>query len=230
MSDINKDIIEALELGDVESFKTLCDQKMFTLRDNIFKNTSRSLMHEEEEPDATAVQNTTDDPTLDPGMEREYFLNSFEVGDVAITIKTIGVGRNKPVSVYLDDNRWEMFPGPIKAEKEATEFVQSDRYEKWKERKGLNNQPEPEGTEEEEGPGAAADEEKEEEPNSKEDKASSNKKPPVPKEKKSKKKPPANKKGKVKKKKKTKNESVLDNLKWTLKCGKPQRVIFENNE
>mgnify|MGYP000018710124 CR=1 FL=1 len=89
---------------------------------------------EEEDKDAVSVQGTTEDPTLDPEMSKEYFLNSFEEGDTLVTLKTIGVGRNKPVSVYFNEKRWEMFPGPKKAKSEAIKFIKSRQYEAWKER------------------------------------------------------------------------------------------------
>ena len=89
---------------------------------------------EEEDKSATAIQGTTEDPTLDPELSKEYFLSSFEEGDTLVTLKTIGVGRNKPVSVYYDEKRWEMFPGPKKAKSEAIKFINSKQYEAWKER------------------------------------------------------------------------------------------------
>ena len=87
----NKDIINALESKDFGLFETLVNQKCSEISLSAvgkrFNDISRSEMFEEEEADASAVQNTTDDPTLDPGMEREYFLKSFEVGDVLVTIQ-----------------------------------------------------------------------------------------------------------------------------------------------
>jgi hypothetical protein len=201
----NKDIINALESKNFDLFETLINQKCSEISlsavSKRFNNISRSEMFEEEE-DASAVQNTTDDPTLDPGMEREYFLKSFEVGDVLVTIKTIGVGKNKPVSVYLDDQRWEMFPGPIKAEEEATEFIKSDQYEQWKERKGLlnNNQPETDDEKEENTPPIEGDKEEKEDDDDEVTAAT------------------------------TKKESVLNNLKRILNLKKPQKVIFESDE
>ena len=219
----NKNIINALESKDFDLFETLVGQKCSEISlssvGKRFNNISRFRMFEEEgEEDATAVQNTTDDPTLDPGMEREYFLKSFEVGDVLVTIKTIGVGKNKPVSVWLDDQRWEMFPGPIKAEDEATEFIKSDQYEQWKERKGLNDQPEPEEEEEEIAP--PVEDEKEEKPDPEEEDKEEDKEEQAP--------PPPKKK--KKKEEATKKESVLNNLKHILDIRKPQKVIFESDE
>ena len=92
------------------------------------------MVTEEEGMTPAETQGTLEDPALDPGLEKEYFLKTIEVGDHVITLKTIGIGRNKPVSVYIDGYRWEMFPGPIKAEKETVAFVKSDHFDKWLER------------------------------------------------------------------------------------------------
>lgn len=90
------------------------------------------FLEQEEEPDKYDVQGTETDPALDPSMEREYFLKSFDEGDHSVSIKTIGVGRNKPVSVYINDVRWEMFPGPVRAEEEAKKFINSKNFDSWK--------------------------------------------------------------------------------------------------
>ncbi len=95
-------------------------------------NRSKDIMEEEENGN---IQGTMDDPTLDPSLEREYFHKSFEEGDSTVTIKTIGVGRNKPVSVYIDGMRWEMFTGPKTAEKETKKFLGSKQFENWKQSK-----------------------------------------------------------------------------------------------
>ena len=92
----------------------------------------KMMFMEEEEPDKYDVQGTETDPALDPSMDREYFLKSFDEGDHTVTIKTIGVGRNKPVSVYINDVRWEMFPGPLRAEEETKKFIKSKNFEEWK--------------------------------------------------------------------------------------------------
>ena len=95
---------------------------------------------EEEEKTSTSIQGTIDDPTLDPEMSKEFFLSSFEEGDTLVTLKTIGVGKNKPVSVYFDEMRWEMFPGPKRAKSEAIKFIKSKQYESWKDRHSMPKQ------------------------------------------------------------------------------------------
>jgi hypothetical protein len=205
----SRKIVDAFYSGDSESFKSLVNKKMLELAvpkiSEITAKSSRSIMSEEEGEEEAEIGSSisADDPTLDPSMEREYFLKSFEVGDVLVTIKTIGVGKNKPVSVYLDDQRWEMFPGPVNATKEAEEFVQSDQFEKWKERKGLLNKPD---KEEEKDVETSGDEEEKEEETKPTNKTDDNDKKDV------------------------KKESVLVGLKKTLVEGKPQRIVFKNKE
>ena len=127
---IGKKVIQMFKDGD-EDLKDL-------LRSELFESTrievSKSLLfeeEEEEEPDKIDDQGTGADPVLDPGMDREFFLKSFDVGDNTVTIKTIGVGKNKPVSSYINGVRWEMFPGPVKAEEESKKFIMSAAFEDW---------------------------------------------------------------------------------------------------
>ena len=49
---------------------------------------------------------TPDDTVLDPEFDKEFFLKSLVVGENRIVLKTLGVGKNKPVSVYINDERW----------------------------------------------------------------------------------------------------------------------------
>jgi len=104
------------------------------LQDKAAKMINEQYLLEEEEPDKIETQGTEADPVLDPSMDREFYLKSFEEGDDVVTIKTIGVGKNKPVSVYINDIRWEMFPGPINAEKEVKAFIKSDAFEGWRQK------------------------------------------------------------------------------------------------
>ena len=91
---------------------------------------------EEEVVDAAAAAvGTADDTVLDPAFEKEYFLKAFEIKNNAITIKSVGMGRNKPVSVYINDERWELFAGPVTAEKQVTEYIESGRFGKLQKKK-----------------------------------------------------------------------------------------------
>ncbi len=140
----SKNIIEALSDNRLDSAKELTRKSLAEVSlyyiDHVKNAVSKTIMTEEEDPpDKEDVQGTDEDPTLDPALDREYFLKSWEENGVLVTIKTIGVGKNKPVSVYFDDIRWEMFPGPINAEKHAKEFVRSKQYDLWRGRKGLKD-------------------------------------------------------------------------------------------
>jgi len=88
-----------------------------------------------EEDAAASAVGTPDDTVLDPAYEKEYFLKTFEVKNNTITIKSVGMGRNKPVSVYINDERWELFAGPKTAEKQVTEYIKSGMFEKAQEKK-----------------------------------------------------------------------------------------------
>ena len=128
---IGKQVIQMFKEGD-ESLKDLLRA---TLSESTRSAVSRDLLFEEEhedgEPDKIDAQGTEADPVLDPGMDREFFLKSFDVGENTVTIKTIGVGKNKPVSAYINGVRWEMFPGPIRAEEESKKFIMSSAFEDW---------------------------------------------------------------------------------------------------
>lgn len=141
----SKDIIDALSNNDLNLVKKITKKNLAEVSlsyiNHVKEATAKTSVTEAEEdpPDKEDVQGTEEDPILDPALDREYFLKSFEEGDVLVTIKTIGVGKNKPVSVYLDDVRWEMFPGPVNAEKHAKEFIKSKQYDLWRGRKGLKD-------------------------------------------------------------------------------------------
>jgi len=140
----SKDIIEALSNKEFSIAENIAKKSLAEVSLSYIghiKNTTAktSVTEAEEPPDKEDVQGTEEDPILDPALDREYFLKSFEEDGVLITIKTIGVGKNKPVSVYFDDVRWEMFPGPINAEKHAKEFIKSKQYDLWRGRKGLKD-------------------------------------------------------------------------------------------
>lgn len=91
----------------------------------------------------TVVTKTTEKPAtandpeiaLDPKLEKEFFLDSIIFHDHTITVKTLGTGPTAPVVVYIDDKRWEMFPGPKRALQAAKKHVktmaknpQNDKY------------------------------------------------------------------------------------------------------
>ena len=150
----SKEILKRIMKGEDPSFL----RDLFAEAANKVISDSFMIM-EEEEPDKYDIQGTDVDPALDPSLEREYFLKMFEVGENVVTIKTIGVGRNKPVSVYINDVRWEMFPGPVRAEKESKTFITSKHFEGWRGSKTSKQQEEAASAEE-----APAEEENKPEP------------------------------------------------------------------
>lgn len=99
--------------------------------DSLLRRTHALSEEGEVMPGPGETQGTLEDPALDPALEKEYFLKSIDQGKHTITLKTIGIGKNKPVSVYIDGFRWEMFPGPIKAESETIAFIKSKHFDKW---------------------------------------------------------------------------------------------------
>jgi len=60
---------------------------------------------------------------LDPSLEKEFFMKAFEEGGKRVTLKSMGTGKTAPVVVYVDEKRWEMFPGPKAAEKAVKEYI-----------------------------------------------------------------------------------------------------------
>ena len=68
---------------------------------------------------------TPDSPeiALDPTLEKEIFIDSFDIQGKNVVIKSLGLGATKPVVVYVDDKRWEVFPGPKVAKREVRRYI-----------------------------------------------------------------------------------------------------------
>ena len=47
---------------------------------------------------------------LSPDFENEYFISTLDYKGRYIIFKKIGLGMNKPIRVYIDDEPWEIFP------------------------------------------------------------------------------------------------------------------------
>ena len=133
-----------------EEFKKSIHSKLYSIYlrkiNEMSRLSYRNILNEEEEG---PIEGTMEDPTLDPTFEKEFWHSSFEIGEDVVTLKTLGVGRNKPVSVYINDSRWELFPGPKTAEKQAKAFIKSKQFESWKEKRGLVKKEEAAGESEE---------------------------------------------------------------------------------
>jgi hypothetical protein len=64
-----------------------------------------------------------DDISLDPNFEKEFYIKEMDYNGHKITLKQIGLGLSKPVRVYVDDKRWEFFPGPEAAMKASKSYI-----------------------------------------------------------------------------------------------------------
>lgn len=64
-----------------------------------------------------------DDISLDPNFEKEFYIKEMDYNGHKVTLKQIGLGLSKPVRVYVDDKRWEFFPGPEAAIKASKSYI-----------------------------------------------------------------------------------------------------------
>jgi hypothetical protein len=66
-----------------------------------------------------------DDISLDPNFEKEYLSKSVDMSGHKVQLKQIGLGLSKPIRVYIDGERWELFPGPDAAMKATKEHIKT---------------------------------------------------------------------------------------------------------
>jgi hypothetical protein len=71
----------------------------------------------------TAAGAAKDDMSLDPNFEKEFFQSSSDYKGQRITVKQLGTGFGKPVRIYINDRRWEFFPGPKVGIKAAKDYI-----------------------------------------------------------------------------------------------------------
>jgi len=71
----------------------------------------------------TAAGAAKDDMSLDPNFEKEFFVKTVPYKNQKITIKQLGTGFGKPVRMYINDRRWEFFPGPKVGIKAAQQYI-----------------------------------------------------------------------------------------------------------
>tara|TARA_Y100001937_G_scaffold3316_1_gene4375 strand:- start:13646 stop:14113 length:468 start_codon:yes stop_codon:yes gene_type:complete len=120
-------MIDSLQSGDITRFKQDFEQKMNELIVSKIEDKKSLVMQsvQEEEGDEGPKVDGGEDDTIfaDPAMSKEYFLKTFEHEGHEITLKKLGLGPTKPVVVHVDGKRWELFPGPKVAEKQAKEYV-----------------------------------------------------------------------------------------------------------
>ena len=87
--------------------------------------TFKSFLEASAPPAPAETEVTMDSPeiALDPRLEKEVWVDSFEVNGKTVVIKSLGLGITKPVVVYIDDKRWEVFPGPRIAKREVRRHI-----------------------------------------------------------------------------------------------------------
>ena len=120
-------MIDSLQSGDITRFKQDFELKMNELiADKVEERKTSIVQNVQEEED------TEEDDSLlaDPTMSKEYFLKRIEHEGHEITLKKLGLGPTKPVVVHVDGKRWELFPGPKVAEKEAKQYVSTLKEKK----------------------------------------------------------------------------------------------------
>ncbi len=128
-------MIDSLQSGDITRFKQDFEHKMHELLASKIEDKKSSIMQnvQEEEggEEGPQIAGGDDDSLLaDPAMSKEYFLKRIEHEGHEITLKKLGLGPTKPVVVHVDGKRWELFPGPKVAEKEAKQYVSTLKEKK----------------------------------------------------------------------------------------------------
>ncbi len=139
----SNNMIDSLESGDITRFKQDFEQRICELISDKVEEKKSSIMQdvqEEEESEAgPQIDGGEDDSLLaDPSMSKEYFLKSIEHEGHEITLKKLGLGPTKPIVVHVDGKRWELFPGPKVAEKQAKQYVSTLKEKEPEEKKTIN--------------------------------------------------------------------------------------------
>ena len=84
-----------------------------------------SSQEKEKQSDQPEKNQNSAEIALDPTLDKEFFLDMFETGNAIVKLKTLGTGPTAPVVVYINDQRWELFPGPVRAKKAARAYVRN---------------------------------------------------------------------------------------------------------
>ena len=124
MSTNTDHMINSVQQGDISQFKTDFDTSVSQIisdkLDDLKSDTINNIKEAAEATDTSAE----DEMVLDPSMAKEYFLKRLEHEGHEIVLKKLGLGPTKPISVYIDGKRWEIFPGPKVAKREAKRYVE----------------------------------------------------------------------------------------------------------
>lgn len=71
----------------------------------------------------TAAGAAKDDISLDPNFEKEFYQSMVRYKGQTILLKQLGTGFGKPVRAYVNNRRWEFFPGPKAAIKATKQYI-----------------------------------------------------------------------------------------------------------
>ena len=77
---------------------------------------------------AAAAEQGLPDPALDPAITKEFFLKSFEVDGIPVSLKKMGLGASAPISSFVGGERWEIFMTPQQATREVKKYITSGLY------------------------------------------------------------------------------------------------------
>lgn len=69
---------------------------------------------------ATSQDGETD---LDPNFEKEFYIKEMEYKGHKVVLKQVGLGLSKPIRVYVDNKKWEFFPGQESAIKSVRSYI-----------------------------------------------------------------------------------------------------------
>ena len=127
MTDHSNNMINSVHCGDISQFKIEFEHAISELLTDKISASKESLMKKvnEDESEDEALEMEKDAQLLDPAMSKEYFLKKIEHNGHEIVLKKVGLGPTKPVSVHINGERWEVFPGPKVAEKESKNYVET---------------------------------------------------------------------------------------------------------
>ncbi|HIJ10520.1 TPA: hypothetical protein HA278_00555 [Candidatus Woesearchaeota archaeon] len=129
-------IDELLKTEDQKTFseltKSIIETRVRSYLDDKKAEISEDLLQEaEEEPEAeTELKQDSAEIALDPRLEKEIFIDSFDVAGKRVVLKSLGLGRTKPVVAYIDEKRWEIFSGPKIAKREARRHIKRGKLVK----------------------------------------------------------------------------------------------------
>lgn len=74
-------------------------------------------------PTAGSASSQDGQTDLDPNFEKEFYIKEMDYKGHKVVLKQIGLGLSKPIRVYVDDKKWEFFPGPESALKSARSYI-----------------------------------------------------------------------------------------------------------